>query len=42
VVFQAILEAALAIINHFPLFGILLRLKDPRRLPGKLDRLNKD
>ncbi|EJS43579.1 gpi1p [Saccharomyces arboricola H-6] len=28
------LEAVIALINHFPLFALLLRLKDPKRLPG--------
>ncbi|CAI4063874.1 hypothetical protein SUVZ_07G4440 [Saccharomyces uvarum] len=28
------LEAIIALINHFPLFALLLRLKDPKRLPG--------
>ena len=27
-------EAVIALINHFPLFALLLRLKDPKRLPG--------
>jgi hypothetical protein len=32
---QAIMETILAFFNHFPLFAIMLRLKDPDRLPGK-------
>ncbi|KOG99702.1 phosphatidylinositol N-acetylglucosaminyltransferase [Saccharomyces eubayanus] len=28
------LEAIIALINHFPLFALLLRIKDPKRLPG--------
>lgn len=34
--FKATLETGLACLNHFPLFAIMLRLKDPRRLPGRL------
>ena len=33
---QAVMEALLAFLNHFPLFAIMLRFKDPDRLPGKL------
>ncbi|KAI8876187.1 Gpi1-domain-containing protein [Backusella circina FSU 941] len=33
---QAIMETILAFFNHFPLFAIMLRLKDPDRLPGGL------
>jgi hypothetical protein len=32
---QAIMETLLAFFNHFPLFAIMLRIKDPGRLPGK-------
>ncbi|QLL30320.1 hypothetical protein HG536_0A01370 [Torulaspora globosa] len=28
------LESVIALLNHFPLFALLLRLKDPRRIPG--------
>jgi phosphatidylinositol glycan class Q protein len=31
---QAGLETILAFINHFPLFALMLRVKDPWRLPG--------
>lgn len=31
---HATLETALAFMNHFPLFAVMLRLKDPSRLPG--------
>ncbi|KAH7085248.1 N-acetylglucosaminyl transferase component-domain-containing protein [Paraphoma chrysanthemicola] len=31
---KAILEIGLACLNHFPLFAVMLRLKDPGRLPG--------
>ncbi|KAG2214289.1 hypothetical protein INT47_000845 [Mucor saturninus] len=34
---QAIMETILAFFNHFPLFAIMLRLKDPHRLPGGLE-----
>ncbi|MCO5613859.1 hypothetical protein L7F22_068137 [Adiantum nelumboides] len=30
----AVLQTALAVINHLPLFALMLRLKDPARLPG--------
>ncbi|KAG0268816.1 phosphatidylinositol N-acetylglucosaminyltransferase subunit gpi1 [Actinomortierella ambigua] len=33
---QALMETVLACLNHFPLFAIMLRLKDPDRLPGGL------
>ncbi|KAG2226616.1 hypothetical protein INT45_005102, partial [Circinella minor] len=33
---QAIMETLLAFFNHFPLFAIMLRIKDPDRLPGGL------
>jgi phosphatidylinositol glycan class Q protein len=31
---KAILDTCLACLNHFPLFALMLRLKDSRRLPG--------
>jgi phosphatidylinositol N-acetylglucosaminyltransferase subunit Q len=31
----AVLETILAFLNHFPLFALMLRLKDSKRLPGK-------
>ncbi|KAJ4365614.1 pig-Q [Neocucurbitaria cava] len=31
---KAALEMGLACLNHFPLFALMLRLKDPGRLPG--------
>ncbi|KAH8807961.1 N-acetylglucosaminyl transferase component-domain-containing protein [Xylogone sp. PMI_703] len=31
---KAILDALLACINYFPFFALMLRLKDPQRLPG--------
>ncbi|KAG1471322.1 hypothetical protein G6F56_002191 [Rhizopus delemar] len=33
---QAVMGTILAFFNHFPLFAIMLRIKDPRRLPGGL------
>jgi phosphatidylinositol glycan class Q protein len=33
---KAGLEIGLACLNHFPLFAVMLRIKDSRRLPGKL------
>jgi phosphatidylinositol glycan class Q protein len=32
--FKAVLDTCLACLNHFPLFALMLRLKDSRRLPG--------
>ncbi|CCH62515.1 hypothetical protein TBLA_0H02300 [Henningerozyma blattae CBS 6284] len=32
--FEIIIESEIALINHFPLFALLLRIKDPRRIPG--------
>ncbi|RKP26347.1 N-acetylglucosaminyl transferase component-domain-containing protein [Syncephalis pseudoplumigaleata] len=34
--FRAVCELFLALFNHFPLFLVMLRIKDPARLPGKL------
>ncbi|KAI0657593.1 N-acetylglucosaminyl transferase component-domain-containing protein [Cubamyces menziesii] len=31
---HAVLDTATALLNHFPLFALLLRAKDPLRLPG--------
>ncbi|EEP82011.1 conserved hypothetical protein [Uncinocarpus reesii 1704] len=31
---KATLDTCLAVLNHFPLFALMLRLKDSRRLPG--------
>jgi phosphatidylinositol glycan class Q protein len=31
---KAALEIGLACLNHFPLFAVMLRIKDPGRLPG--------
>ncbi|CAG8796073.1 26073_t:CDS:2, partial [Racocetra persica] len=33
---KAFMETLLAFLNHFPLFAIMLRFKDPERLPGGL------
>ena len=32
---KAVLDTALACLNHFPLFALMLRLKDSQRLPGR-------
>lgn len=32
---KVLLEIGLACLNHFPLFAVMLRIKDPGRLPGK-------
>ncbi|GAA94188.1 uncharacterized protein L969DRAFT_93569 [Mixia osmundae IAM 14324] len=34
IVCYAVLETSIVFLNHFPLFAIILRLKDPARLPG--------
>ena len=34
IVLLAGLDTMLACLNHFPLFALMLRMKDPRRLPG--------
>jgi len=31
---QASIETLLAFMHHFPLFALMLRVKDPSRLPG--------
>ncbi|PCH37484.1 Gpi1-domain-containing protein [Wolfiporia cocos MD-104 SS10] len=31
---QAVLDTVSALLNHFPLFALMLRVKDPMRLPG--------
>lgn len=31
---QVFLRTLLSFLNHFPLFGLMIRAKDPRRLPG--------
>jgi phosphatidylinositol N-acetylglucosaminyltransferase subunit Q len=36
--FKAVLDTLLAFLNHFPLFALMLRLKDSKRLPGKQRR----
>ncbi|KAI8048116.1 N-acetylglucosaminyl transferase component-domain-containing protein [Syncephalis plumigaleata] len=36
--FRAVCELFLALFNHFPLFLVMLRIKDPARLPGKYSR----
>jgi hypothetical protein len=32
--FKSGFEIVLAVLNHFPLFALMLRFKDPRRLSG--------
>lgn len=34
---HALMETVLAFMNHFPLFAVMLRLKDSARLPGGLE-----
>jgi phosphatidylinositol glycan class Q protein len=33
---KAVFDTMLACLNHFPLFALMLRIKDPGRLPGKM------
>lgn len=35
IIFKAALDTWLACLNHFPLFALMLRVKDSRRLPGQ-------
>jgi len=35
IILKAALDTWLACLNHFPLFALMLRLKDSRRLPGQ-------
>lgn len=35
---KALLDTLLALLNHFPLFALMLRFKDSRRLPGESPR----
>jgi hypothetical protein len=35
IIIHATSETLLAFMNHFPLFVLMLRIKDPRRLPGE-------
>lgn len=37
----ASLETALAFMNHFPLFALMLRVKDPQRSPGECGRISR-
>lgn len=32
---KAVFDTLLSCLNHFPLFALMLRVKDPRRLPGR-------
>lgn len=41
ILIHASLETLLAFMNHFPLFALMLRLKDPWRLPGNHLPINK-
>lgn len=34
IIIEISIESVIALLNHFPLFALLLRLKDPRRIPG--------
>ncbi|CAJ2509577.1 Uu.00g146030.m01.CDS01 [Anthostomella pinea] len=34
ITFKAVFDTMLSCLNHFPLFALMLRTKDPRRLPG--------
>lgn len=34
IVVHGLLDTVSALLNHFPLFALMLRIKDPMRLPG--------
>ena len=34
IILKAVLDSCLACLNHFPLFALMLRIKDSKRLPG--------
>ncbi|KAI5467072.1 N-acetylglucosaminyl transferase component-domain-containing protein [Mariannaea sp. PMI_226] len=36
--FKAGFDTLLSCLNHFPLFALMLKIKDPRRLPGKTNQ----
>ena len=36
IMLKAALDTLLACLNHFPLFALMLRIKDSRRLPGQI------
>lgn len=36
---KAAFDTLLSCLNHFPLFALMLRIKDPQRLPGMSNRL---
>ncbi|CCM05623.1 uncharacterized protein FIBRA_07852 [Fibroporia radiculosa] len=36
IMLQAILDTVSALLNHFPLFALMLRIKDPMRMPGRV------
>ena len=35
---KAVFDTLLSCLNHFPLFALMLRVKDPKRLPGSRPR----
>jgi phosphatidylinositol N-acetylglucosaminyltransferase subunit Q len=35
IMLKAVFDTLLSCLNHFPLFALMLRIKDPRRLPGR-------
>lgn len=39
IVLHGLLDTTSALLNHFPLFALMLRIKDPMRLPGTRDLL---
>lgn len=39
IMLKAVFDTLLSCLNHFPLFALMLRIKDPRRLPGKSSAL---
>jgi phosphatidylinositol glycan class Q protein len=39
ILLKAVLDTLLACLNHFPLFALMLRVKDPQRLPGMVAQI---
>jgi phosphatidylinositol glycan class Q protein len=35
ILLKAVFDTMLSCLNHFPLFALMLRVKDARRLPGR-------
>lgn len=40
IILKAVLDTLLMLLNHFPIFALMLRIKDSRRLPGTFAQKN--